>query len=683
VENAIDAGASNIEVEVEKGGRRLIRVADDGCGMIREDAIMSLERHATSKICSEDDLFRILTMGFRGEALPSIASVSRFTLYTRTENEAAGTKIVVEGGKQPDIQIAARASGTTIEVEDLFFNVPGRRKFLKAEGTEFSHIVEMITRLAMSHPHIRFRLSHNGRVQLQAQSTDSLKERVTALLGRQVGDAMYPLEASDQWLKLRGLFSEPSQTNNSTKGIYLFVNNRFIRDRGLAHACQEAYRGTIEKGRYPYIAIFLDIDPNEVDVNVHPQKIEVRFHRQHEIYSRLLLTLRNAIAQAPWLQRFAQVRAVSPKSKEQSGQSDLSTSNHNAIDRQSRDTANTSVHSHPAHVRTKNSPQLNGEQAQIPDESTDGSALRNTSGHTSVSISGEQATVPAPASVPPRTFDEFRERFMRISNQQASPSPVMRELEHLPPLPQSAQSGLPFLPGWDPQPHSEQSGQQSSSNGARSSMCIDSAGIEHNSRPATSASGGFFSSLRYIGQFAGMYLLLEAPGQLIAIDQHAAHERVNYEKLLISFKASHIVQQPYLLPPRIELSLVEAQQAEQHLDKLERLGIVLEPFGGQSYALKAVPVILKDAHPQTLVRDVLEELAAGKHTSSLDERRDSILMRMACHGSVRGVHILSVEQVRALLQQMDEHDFRSHCPHGRPVFIEIPLSELEKRFHRT
>jgi len=314
VENAIDAGATRIDVDIERGGKKLIRIADNGHGMTREDAEMALQRHATSKLQHENDLFQIMTMGFRGEALPSIASVSRFRLQTRVADEPEGTLVMVDGGAAPEITATGRAPGTTVEVGELFYNIPGRKKFLKADGTEFSHIAEAITRLALANPDIHFKLTHNRRVQLQAPGTEDVRERIGAVLGSQVGRAMHPVHLETSWLQLDGYFSEPTTTTQGTKGIYLFVNGRFIKDRGLSHACQEAYRGTIEKGRYPYIVMAVDIDPSEVDVNVHPQKIEVRFQRQHEVYSRLLTTLRSAVARAPWL--------VRPKLQDPTGEAD-------------------------------------------------------------------------------------------------------------------------------------------------------------------------------------------------------------------------------------------------------------------------------------------------------------------------------------------------------------------------
>lgn len=673
IENAIDAGATRIDVDIERGGKKLIRLADNGSGMTREDAQMALQRHATSKLRNENDLFQIMTMGFRGEALPSIASVSRFKLLTRTEDDPEGTLLEIDGGEDPQIVAAGRAQGTTVEIADLFFNLPGRKKFLKADGTEFSHIAEVVTRLSLANPHIRFRLTHNKRVQLQAPATDELKERIASVLGRQVGQHMHPVELKTGWLQLEGVFSEPTTTTQGTKGIYLFVNGRFIKDRGLAHACQEAYRGTIEKGRYPYIVMFLEVDPSEVDVNVHPQKIEVRFQRQHEVYSRLLTTLRSAVAKTPWL-----------------------TSNRLATTNEAQAANGTAA----SHDPTLTPPTKADPLAPPPMDNTQ----PTEAGHPQVASAPKAPASPAAPSAhsAPRNFEEFRSRFMQAASDQIQSSPLkeVNPNEALPPLP-TAQEGLPFLPGWDPPTGKGTPAANPPANGTHSptpqkaseALPVTSAAAfaETQESPADIETAsptpiepmGFFSSLQYIGQFAQMYLIFEAKGHLVVIDQHAAHERISYQKLLEAFEKASIPQQSFLIPPRLELSLTTAQQAEEHIEKLAQLGVVIEPFGGQSFIVKALPAILKDADPYSLLNDLLEELASGRKTASLDEKRDEILMRMACHGSVRGCHRLSADEVRALQRQLDSIDFKGNCPHGRPVYFELPQKEIEKRFHRT
>ncbi|MCB9638744.1 MAG: DNA mismatch repair endonuclease MutL [Myxococcales bacterium] len=684
VENSLDANAGRIDVELERGGKHLIRIVDDGFGMSEEDAVMSLQRHATSKLRNQDDLFRIMTMGFRGEAIPSIASVSRFVMETHNEEHENGVRVEVEGGKGPVVSPVGRPVGTTIEVHDLFFNVPARRKFLKADSTEVSHIAETMTRLALANPEVRFKLTHNRRVQLQCPATSDLRERIGSLLGRQIGEAMYPFEMSEGWLKLRGYFSRPDITSQNTKGIYFFVNGRFIRHRSFAHACQEAYRGSMEKGRYPYIVLFLEIDPAEVDVNVHPQKIEVRFHRESDIYNRLYSSLRNAIARTPWVEKgkgrleraaIAQQEKSSETNEEASHVSDVSEPTQAPMV-QEHDTDASSPSVAPTAVPT---PSTAPASAKAPMQAAPSVAKPRPSESMPTSSSGASlAMQETPAA--PRNFDEFRARFLKAAQEQKLAIEEPIEETRFAPLP-SAQKGLPFLPGWDPP--KEKGPQDEGPNTPSPAPAPKEAppkGIPVQHEPERL---GFFSSLRYIGQFVQMYLLFEYQDRLILLDQHAAHERVTYQRLLDGFQQERIPQQPYLVAPHLELGIVAAQQAEQFQDTLTKLGIHLEPFGGQTFVLRAVPVFLKKADPLELITDLLDEIAKGYKTASIDQRRDELLMRMACHGSVRGSHKLSAEEVRSLLHQLDEIEFKGNCPHGRPIFFEMTRAELEKRFHRT
>ena len=737
-ENAIDAGAGRIEVELERGGKQLIRVVDDGCGMTHEDALMALQRHATSKLRSHEDLFRIMTMGFRGEAIPSIASVSRFVMETRNEEEADGVHIEVLGGKPPVISPVGRSVGTTVEVHDLFFNVPARRKFLKADNTEVSHTAETLTRLALAHPEVRFKLTSNRRMLLHCAATHDMRERIGALLGRPIGEAMHPFEMADGWVKLRGYFSRPDITAQSPKGIYLFVNGRFIRHRSFAHACQEAYRGAMEKGRYPHIVLFLEIDPAEVDVNVHPQKIEVRFHRETEIYNRLYASLRNAIARTPWVERGRGrlervVGAALPEASPETPEIPPFLQEEMGMDHSLDDPegAASFVEEKPLLAQTAEGAAVSHEVSMDANDSMERgvsegldqksqraasntanrlsmsdstrSAVRNTTPSVSASAfltsstsraqvsttgyladsAGATATRKQETTEAPKNFDEFRARFLKAAQDQKSAIEEPPEDTRFAPLP-SAQKNLPFLPNWNAPLDEDVSNPLESPNllGKKIPQAERPEGIPVRDG-AQQGRVGFFSSLRYIGQFAQMYLLFEHQDRLILLDQHAAHERVTYQKLLEGFLSSQIPQQVYLVPPQIELGIVAAQQAEQFQEELERLGVSIEPFGGQSFILRAVPVFLKEAEPLVLINDLLEEVAKGYKSASLDQRRDALLMRMACHGSVRGAHKLSVEEVRALLQQLDEIEFKGHCPHGRPIFFEMARTEIEKRFHRT
>lgn len=303
LENSLDSGATEICVEVEKGGKRLIRIIDDGCGMGKDDAFLALERHATSKIRNEQDLFDLHTLGFRGEALPSIASVSRFTLRSREESGDEGWEIYAEGGTVRRAGALGLPCGTTIEVRDLFFNTPARRKFLRRDETEMGHVADIVTKLALAHPEVQFRLVHNGRALLELYRQAGLRERVAAVLGRPLLADMVTVEAGDEGgLSLTGLASQPAVTRSSTGSIYTFINGRFIRDRVVQHAILEGYRHLLVKGRYPVVVVFLEMDPEQVDVNVHPAKHEVRFRDQSRVHDFIAATVREALRPARWLE---------------------------------------------------------------------------------------------------------------------------------------------------------------------------------------------------------------------------------------------------------------------------------------------------------------------------------------------------------------------------------------------
>jgi len=300
LENSLDAGADEILVELERGGKGLIRVSDNGCGMLEEDAFLSLERHATSKIRTDADLASIATLGFRGEALPSIASVSRLLLKTRAAEAEAGSEIYAEGGVVRRTGGVGMPPGTTLEVRNLFFNTPARRKFLRRDETELGHVSDVVTKQALGHPEVRFTLLHQGRPLVETRPGETLRERVAALLGRQVAGGMFPLDASADGLRLEGLLAPPDTNRSTTANIYFFINGRVIRDRVVQHALLEGYRGLLMKGRYPVLALFLTLDAEQVDVNVHPTKHEVRFQDQRRIHDFLVAAVRDTLRGAPW-----------------------------------------------------------------------------------------------------------------------------------------------------------------------------------------------------------------------------------------------------------------------------------------------------------------------------------------------------------------------------------------------
>jgi DNA mismatch repair protein MutL len=561
IENSLDAGADEIFLDIEAGGRKLIRIRDNGSGMSRDDAFLSLERHATSKISNDEDLFRLTTLGFRGEALPSIAAVSRFVLQTRDQSSEEGFRIKVSGGNVEYTEAVGMTVGTDIEVRNLFFNTPARRKFLRTEQTEIGHIADVVNRQAMARPEVRFRLSHNGRVLIDAFSVSRLNERVSSLLDRQTAEGMLELTQSEGDLALHGLIAEPDRSRASTAAIYSYINGRFIRDRVVQHAIMQGYRTLMPKGRYPIAILFLDLPPELVDVNVHPSKHEVRFRDQRSVHDFIVQSIRN---------------------------------------------------------------RLRGEKG-VTGETFHERSL-------SIPVKVQSDTVVPSVSIQ-ESFPVYRTPLVQ-------PAPGAHDVD--------AKSVAPFT------------------------------------FPATEETlAGPFSSLTVIGQFHNSYLVCQDRNELVLIDQHAAHERIGFERLRKQFSTQGIIRQDLMFPVVMEYDLKETTQLGQNLDILARFGFDVEPFGGNSFVLKSVPQLMVEAEAEQLVRDVAAELGALGESALLDEALDHILMTVACHGSVRANQSLSTVQMQALLRELDQVDFNGHCPHGRPVIQRLPLSEIERMFKRA
>jgi len=557
VENAIDAGARRIDVEIEAGGRRLARVVDDGHGMPPEDARLALRRHATSKIAAADDLWGLATFGFRGEALPSIAAVSRLTLATRPPEAEAGFELSVEAGVETAAREIGMPPGTQVTVRDLFFNTPARAKFLKAEATETANVSEALLRLGLAHPAVHLRLRVGGRVALDLPAHRDLGERVRAALARRGASALHEAAGDENGARVRAFLAGPEEVSTTARSTFLFVGGRFVRDRSLLHALALGYGPLLEKGRYPLAALFLDLPGSEVDVNVHPQKLEVRFARAQEVYAAVRHVVGAAIARAPWLRAADAVRTF---------------------------------------------------------------------------------TEPPNYRVPPERLDRTSE----------APAPRVFE--------RAGQSML--------------------------SLPLRARDVAAEQAAPAEVAPVFFGALNYVGQIHRTYLVCEARDALVLIDQHAAHERVVYGRLKAAHARRQIPQQRLLFPIPVEVGETAAAAAAH--DVLGSLGFEVAPHAPGVVMLHALPEPLKDADPKPLLREVLGELSEGTPLAGGDlERVDHLLATVACHSVVRAGDLVERAEALALLAQLDEVDLRSHCPHGRPVMLRMPLTELERRFGRV
>lgn len=566
LENAIDAGASAIDIALEQGGIGLIRVRDNGRGMDRADLALCVERHATSKL-SDDDLLAIHFLGFRGEALPSIGSVARLAITSRARGSDAAYAIRVEGGQVGEVTPAALDEGTLVEVRDLFYATPARLKFLKSPRSELHFAVDMVERLAMAHPDIRFRLSHDGRTlrDFPALTQDWLSaapQRLEKIIGHGLAANVTPVEAAREGLRVTGFAGLPTYHRATAQAQYLFVNRRPVRDRLLLGVIRAAYQDFLARDRHPVAVLFLEVPTDQVDVNVHPAKAEVRFRDAQLVRGLILGALKSALA------------GVAQR-------------------------ASTTV----------------AEQALA--------AFR-------VQETGYRAE--AAAAWPSQAF--------------AAPAATLwkneRDL-----LPQHRA----YTPHGDPLPQP----------------------------PMPVASYPLGAAVAQLHQ---TYIVAQTNEGLVIVDQHAAHERLMYEKFKADMESRGVARQALLIPETVPLSDAQAERVLARAAEWARLGLVIEPFGAATVLVREVPALLGDADVAGLIRDLADDLSLYEDGLALADKLEAVLSTMACHGSVRAGRALGVTEMNALLRQMEATPFSGQCNHGRPTYVALKRSDIEKLFGR-
>ena len=561
VENAIDAKADRIEVEIMAGGTSFMRVSDNGIGMSREDAEKAILRHATSKIVQVDDLQAIATLGFRGEALPSIASVSRFNLQTRQAGAELGTEIKITGGKTTEIGVAGCNLGTTIRVEDLFFNTPARKKFLKTNNTESGRINEFIIKLAISHPEIAFKLINNNKSSLATPGRGDLKETLQSLYGASVGQSLLPLEFEDEDIKLWGFVSKPSAIRSSRSWQTFIVNGRIIASRAIAKAIDNAYHALIPKSGYPLIALNIEVPQHTIDVNVHPQKTEMKFEDESRIFKAVYKAVLDAVRPKGQVGQLGQLAAQADHVQQ--------------------------------HVE-KGLQELNFGQSVM--------------------------NFPLREEKPAMTWQEGTTALAQDKSVKSVQS-VVDEEEKLP------------TAGMIP-----------------------------------------------IGQVDDTYIIAQDEDSLYIVDQHAAHERVLFDRF--SAQAEHIPSQQLLVHLILDFSTHESQIIEENLELLAGLGFGLEPSGPNQFRLMEVPADVPSSQAEEFIREVLasmEEL----HRPTAAELRQAVLATTACKAAIKAGFKLNYRQMEILLQELNDTAMPYTCPHGRPTIIKFSSDELAKMFKRT
>lgn len=555
VENALDAGATRVVVDVEQGGTTLVRVCDDGEGMTPEDAVLCLERHATSKIARFTDLADLGTFGFRGEALPSIASVSRLVLRTRPRGADEGVEILAEGGHAPVTRPSGGAVGTTIEVRDLFFNVPARRKFLKATATESAHVGDVLLGMALARHDVTFVLTRDGRPVREHLRAASRADRARAVMSSD-GASLVECRAERGPILIEAMLAPPERARAGATGLSILVNGRPVRDRQLVRAVAQAYGSVLEGGRYPLGVVWIDVPPEVVDVNVHPQKAEVRFSDARGLFDAVTRELHASLSHAFGL------------------------------------------------------PSL-GAHSQAPSGRTFVPTLKALEGAARDAIATTRALMPETNLFQPP-------------------------------------------PSAEPDPQGD---------------------------PALHSYRGKYGALRFVGQVRGTFLICEGEDGLYILDQHAAAERVTFDRLRKAFATRGVAMQRLLVPEVVELTPSDVAMLEENAAEVSRLGVEVRAVGDAAVAVHGVPDLLLRADPKRLVRDLVAEVSrtAGRPFGGAV---DLVLATMACHGSIRAGDAVSPQEVTALLNALDVVDFAGHCPHGRPLVMRMSFGELERKVGR-
>ncbi len=549
IENAIDAESTEIVVELKSGGLQLIRVADNGEGMVPEDVPLALQRFATSKIRKVEDLYTIETMGFRGEALPSIASVSKMILKTRHSSSMTGTKVVCEGGQIVSLSEFGGPVGTEVEVHQLFYNFPVRRKFLRSIRTELRYGLLLFHRISLAYPSITFRFFHDGRKIEELLKSESPRVRIEAILGKELSSHLKPFQSQEGDVMIEGFISPPTLARRNREGISLYINRRYVRDRILSKAVLDAYQHLLPANQFPIVILLIQLPPSSVDVNVHPTKAEVKFREPEKLYQAVRSAIRRTLEESP---------------------------------------------------------------------------------------SSIQRILPEPTARPP-SVKEYQETFSF-----QLPSPLA-------------------LDPW---------GERGPALEVR-----DGRGVEWESIKK--------EPCRVVGQLWGTYILCESGGTLVFIDQHAAHERLLFEKYKKDYEEKSFPPQTLLVPLLLELSLEEALVFDSNQEVFESIGFEMESVGERLYTLRSIPCFVDQGEAERLVKEMLEDLSLFKKEGEGSAALPSLLISLACHSAIRAHHTLQKEEIEALIAALFPFNPSLTCPHGRPVFFFLSLEEMQRKFKRT
>ncbi len=676
LENAIDARATRIDLAVERGGKDLVRVADNGTGMAPDDLVPAFQQHATSKLAVAEELHLVRTLGFRGEALAAIAEVAKIRCQTRQPEATEGSELAIEGGVFGPVKKCGCPTGTVIEVRNLFYNIPVRRTFLKSDMTESGHVAEMFQRIALAHPSVHLTFRSGGKILHDLPATTGTRERIAAFFGRELADSLLWVEGRFEDTQLWGYVAHPSQSRSTAKGQFLFLGGRYVRDRSLSHALNEAYRGLLMTGRMPVAFLHLEMPAEDVDVNVHPTKIEVRFRDSQRVYSQLLSTLRQTFLKSDLHSRL------------QAGHEAAAATAGEAAARPT-EFAGAALSLGAASRGPGTDPfDLRGGAS---DRQTVASWFEPSSAKPRIPESIGQPRAPAwaqslplgYATGPGESFDEFSAAGARSD---ASRDPDYRAITGS----IEASSGPAFDHPMTADPVSAAASlsppvTHPDVQGTSASGTIDAAAIP-------SRGDGFDGPSRHrdLGmapvkaiQVHESYLIAETGDGMVVIDQHALHERILYEEMKSRVAAGQVESQRLLVPEPVDLSAAEVPLLLEHGELLAQLGLEVEAFGGDTVLVRSIPAILRHVVPERLVRDLAEHLRTQPLPPTRDMLVAELLHMIACKAAVKAGQPLSPQEIAALLERRHLVADSHHCPHGRPTALVFTKADLEKQFGRT
>lgn len=632
VENAIDAGATHVTIEIEEGGISLIRITDDGSGIMKEDIRNAFLRHSTSKIRNVEDLLHITSLGFRGEALSSIAAVTKVEVITKTKEAILGTRYVIEGGQELSLDEAGASDGTTFIIRQLFYNVPARRKFLKTAMTEAGHVQDLLIRLALSHPEVAFRFLNNNQEKLRTSGSGKLKDVIYNIYGRDVASNLLELDYRQGGIYITGYLGKPLITRGNRNFETFFVNGRYVKSTMISRAVEDAYKDFMMQHKFPFVVLHFQVDTETVDVNVHPTKMELRFQNQQEVYKTVFEAIHRQLLEPELI---PQVEIPEPLTS-------------------------------PVQEKKKTpSPDLKLVRRVMPSDLKEAAFSNATT-----SIDSATQTVPEPVKEEPHNEDYFirkmRERVMSYHNRNSSAEvkdqkKIFRPEEQKKRIQTSVREATTYKINETPVVQKPEQ-----------LNLFEEKLLKREVR----------AEYRLIGQVFDTYWLVQFRDNLYIIDQHAAHERVLYERTLKEMKNREFTSQ-YLSPPIIlTLSMQEAELLKTHKERFERIGFEIEPFGGEEYAIRAVPANLFSIAKKELFMEMLDNLADGLSTNMTPDIIDEKVASMSCKAAVKGNNRLSAQEVDALIGELLELENPYHCPHGRPTIIAMSKKELEKKFKR-